>query len=538
VGEEHQDLQNMLASLSNARLTRRSLLRYAAVGGVLAGVAPLAAACGGTSETTTSPSASAAPKQGGSLRVGIVGGGAQDTLDGQNATSEPQICTTFQLYNALLGWDADYQIVPQLAAEWSANADASVWTVKLRDDVVFHDGTPLTADEVVYSYQRIIDPDSPKMGASQLALLPKSGIRKVDATTVEFHLDSPSAIFEEAMALYGNCIVPQGFDPKKAIGTGPFKIKVNKPGQEYVFDANNEYWGDGPYVDQLTIIEFADATARVNALLGGSVEAISQLPAAQVKVVEGQGMKVLNATTGAWQPFTMRIDQKPFDDVKVRQAFRLIVDREAMIDQAYAGFGAIGNDMYAPYDPGTPQLPQRQQDLEQAKALLKQAGYDGNLEVTLYSSEAIGSAAVSAAQVFAEQAKGAGVKVTVKKVDSGAYWNEGNYLTYAFSQDFWYTRNYLSQTGQGTMPKAPYNETHWKNDQWQAIVEEAMKTGDKTKRNELIAQAQTIEQNEGGYIVWSFNNQIDGYSSKLGGVVPNKSGVPLSSFHFNNFFFV
>jgi peptide/nickel transport system substrate-binding protein len=194
--------------------------------------------------------------------------------------------------------------------------------------------------------------------------------------------------------------------------------------------------------------------------------------------------------------------------------------------------------MYAPYDPGTPRLPQRQQDLEQAKALLKQAGYDGTLAVTLYTSEAIGSAAVSAAQVLAEQAKGAGVTVNVKKVDSGAYWNAGNYLTYTFSQDFWYTRNYLSQTGQGTMPKAPYNETHWKNDKWQAIVEEAMKTGDKTKRNELIAQAQTIEQNEGGYIVWSFNNQIDGYSSKLGGVVPNKSGVPLSSFHFNNFFFV
>ena len=538
MGEKYQDIQSMLASLSNARLTRRGLLRYAAVGGVLAGVGPLAAGCGGSSEPTSSSSASASPKQGGSLRIGIVGGGPQDTLDGQNATSEPQICTTYQLYNALLGWDADYQIMPLLATEWSANADASVWTVKLRDGVVFHDGTPMTADDVVYSYQRIIDPKSPKMGASQLGLLSMSGIRKVDATTIEFHLDSPSAIFEEAMALYANCIVPQGFDPRKPVGTGPFKIKVDKPGQEYVFDANKEYWGDGPYVDQLTIIEFADPTARVNALLGGSVDAISQLPAAQVKVVEGQGMKVLNATTGAWQPFTMRIDQKPFDDVKVHQAFRLIVDREAMINQAYAGFGGIGNDMYAPYDPGTPQLPQRSQDLEQAKALLKQAGYDGNLEVTLHTSEAIGSAAVAAAQVFAEQAKGAGVKVNVKKVDSGAYWSEGNYLTYAFSQDFWYTRNYLSQTGQGTMPKAPYNETHWKNDQWQAIVEEAMKTGDETRREELIAQAQEIEHNEGGYIVWSFNNQIDGYSSKLGGVVPAKSGVPLSSFHFKNFFFI
>jgi peptide/nickel transport system substrate-binding protein len=536
VGQEYRDLQSALASLSHARLTRRGLLRYAAVGGVLAGVGPLAAACGGTSETTTSPSASAAPKKGGSLRIGIVGGDAKESLDGQMATSEPEICNCFQLYDALLGWDAEYQMVPLLAAEWSPNADASTWTVKLRSDVVFHDGSPLTADDVVYSYKRIIDPKDPKMGASQLNGLPASGIRKVDATTVEFHLDKPNAIFEEAMALYGNCIVPQSFNPKKPIGTGPFKLNAFSPGNEIVYDANTEYWGDGPWVDKLTVIEFADTTARVNALLGGTVDAISQLPAAQVTVVEGQGAKVLNATTGAWQPFTMRIDQKPFDDVRVRQAFRLIVDRKAMIQQAFAGYGWEGNDMYAPLDSGTPaDLPQRAQDLEQAKSLLKQAGYDGDLAVTLTASDALGSATVAAAQVFAEQAKGAGVTVSVKKIDANSYWTD--YLKYTFSQDFWYTRNYLGQTSQGTLPTAPYNETHWKNDQWQAIVEEAFKTGDKTKRNELISAAQTIEHNEGGYIVWAFNNQVDAYSAKLGGVVPNKSGVPLSSFHFNNFFF-
>jgi peptide/nickel transport system substrate-binding protein len=537
VGEEYRDLQGMLARLSNARLTRRSLLRYTAVGGVLAGVGPLAAACGGSSTTTTSPSASAAPKQGGSLRIGIVGGDAKESLDGHMATSEPEICNCFQLYDALLGWDADYQMIPLLAAEWSSNTDASVWTVKLRSDVVFHDGSPMTADDVVYSYKRIIDPNDPKMGASQLKGLPSSGIIKVDATTVEFRLDAPNAIFEEAMALYGNCIVPQNFNPKKPIGTGPFKLNTFSPGNEIVYDANTEYWGDGPWVDKVTVIEFADTTARVNALLGGTVDAISQLPAAQVTVVEGQGAKVLNATTGAWQPFTMRIDQKPFDDVRVRQAFRLLVDRKAMIQQALAGYGWEGNDMYAPLDPGTPaDLPQRAQDFEQAKSLLKQAGYDGDLAVTLTASDALGSATVSAAQVFAEQAKGAGVTVNVKKIDANSYWTD--YLKYTFSQDFWYTRNYLGQTSQGTLPTAPYNETHWKNDQWLAIVEEAFRTGDKTKRNELISAAQTIEHNDGGYIIWAFNNQVDAYSAKLGGVVPNKSGVPLSSFHFNNFFFV
>ena len=261
-------------------------------------------------------------------------------------------------------------------------------------------------------------------------------------------MDRPNSVFDEAMAVYGNCIVPQNYDPSNPVGTGPFKYKSFRPGEQMVFDANKDYWGQVPAVDAVTIIEFKDAAARVNALLGGSVEAISQLPAAQVNVVKGQGMNVLDATTGAWQPFTMRIDQKPFNDVKVRQAFRLIVDRQAMVDQAYAGFGWIGNDMYAPFDPGYPKdLPQRAQDLEQAKSLLQQAGYNNDLVVELTTSEDIGSAAVPAAQVFAEQAKGAGVTVNVNKVDHVFYGD--NYLKWTFAQDFWYTRNYLAPDGPG-----------------------------------------------------------------------------------------
>ena len=118
--------------------------------------------------------------------------------------------------------------------------------MKLRDGVVFHDGKPVTADDVVYSYQAHHRPEETRRWApASSPMLPTSGIRKVDADTVEFHLDTPNAIFDEALALYGNCIVPQGFDPKKPIGTGPFKLKsFDKPGQQIVFDANKEYWGE------------------------------------------------------------------------------------------------------------------------------------------------------------------------------------------------------------------------------------------------------------------------------------------------------
>ena len=524
--------------IMKARYTRRDVLKGALVAGAGVSFASLLAACGSnTSSSSSSPSPTAAAKQGGSLQIGIGGGSANETLDGQLATTEPEIAITFQLYDALLGWDENYKLMNCLAEEYSANSDATVWTVKLRKGVVFHDGTPMTADDVVYSYLRIINPKSPKMGSTQLAQLPASGIRKIDATTVQFKLDSPNSVFDEAMAVYGNTIVPVGFNPKSPIGTGPFKLKSFSPGQQIVFNANTNYWGEAPHVDELTIIEFEDPSARVNALLGGTVDAISDLPSAEIKVVQNAN-NVLNARTGAWQPFTMRIDVKPFDDVRVRQAFRLIVARPAMIEQAYDGYGWVGNDMYAPFDPGTPtNLPQRQQDLAQAKALLKAAGYDNNLTVTLTTSTAVGGSAVAAAQVLAEQAKGAGVTVNVNNVDPSIFYGS-QYLTWPFAQDFWYTRNYLAQANQGTMPTAPFNETHWKNAQWLKLVQQAFRTVDMARRNELVSAAQTIEYDEGGLIIWSFNNQVDGYSKKLGGVVPDKGGEPLSSFHFNKFYFV
>ena len=524
----------------DARYTRRDVLKGALVLGGGVSLASLLAACGSSSSSGSSSSASAssAPKQGGSLRIGIVGGSANETLDGQLATTEPEIAITFQLYDALLGWDQNYKLTNLLAEEVSPNADATVWTVKLRQGVVFHDGSPMTADDVVYSYKRIIDPKNPKMGATQLSALPASGIQKVDATTIRFVLNSPNSVFDEALAVYGNTIVPIGFNPKSPIGTGPFKLTSFSPGQQIVFAPNTAYWGEKPHVDKLTIIEFADPTARVNALLGGSVDAISDLPSSQVKIVQSQGLKVLDAHTGAWQPFTMRIDVKPFNDVRVRQAFRLIVDRQAMINQAYGGYGWVGNDMYAPFDAGTPtNLPQREQDLAQAKSLLKAAGYDNNLAVTLTTSDAVGGSAVAAAQVYAQQAKGAGVTVNVNKVDPSIFYGN-QYLTWPFAQDFWYTRNYLAQTAQGTLPTAPFNETHWKNAAWLKVVQEAFKTPDKTKRDQLIGEAQTIEYNQGGLIIWAFNDQTDAYSAKLGGVVPDKGGEPISSFHFNKFYFI
>lgn len=517
-----------------APFTRRDFLKGATAIGGGAVFGSLFGACGEKEAAETGGE----PKKGGSLRVGIVGGSAKDTADPHKASFEPDIAIQYCVYDGLTAFDQDYQLVNHLAEEVTPNADGSVYTVRLKPDLTWHDGKPVTADDVVYTFERILDPKSPKTGAATLTGLAPGRTVKVDDLTVEFRLDAPNVLLPEALAFRGNQLVPVDFDPGKPVGCGPFKLTGFKPGEQFTFAPFADYWAGAPWIDDLTIIEFADDTARVNALSSGEVEAISQLPMTQAKVVEGTaGLTLLNAQTGGWRPFTMRIDVKPYSDVRVRQAFRLIVDRRQMIEQAYAGFGTLGNDMYAPFDPGTPDLPQREQDLEQAKALLAQAGY-ADLTVELVTSAgALGADEVAAAQVFAEQAKGAGVTVKVRKVDAGVFYGE-DYLSWPFAQDFWYTRNYLSQAGQCAMPGAPYNETHWEHPQWLKIVNEAFRTVDDAKRNELISQAQEIEYNEGGYIIWAFRNQVDAYSDKIAGFRPDKSGVPLGQFGFKDVYFV
>ena len=535
-------LERLNAFIQQRPVTRRQALKGAAAIAGLAALGPLASACGssGTS-TTASPSVAASPKMGGHIRSGVSGGSAKDTLDVAVAYySEPEIAMSWQLYDSLLGFDPDHNLINLLAEEWEANADATEFTVRLKSGLEFHNGKSVTADDVVFTFERLLDPKTGAAGADLLSDLKSGNTKKMDDLTVRFTLEKPNAIFWEALAFFPNGIVPEGYAPKGgkgAIGTGPWVIDNFSPGDQAVFKPNPNYWGEGPYAEKLTMIQFPDSTARLNALLGGTVDHIDLVEGGQASVIQANpDFTLLEAKSGGWEPITMRIDAKPFDDVRVRQAFRLIADRQQMIDQALGGFGWLGNDMYAPYDPGYPtDLPQRTPDIEQAISLLKQAGYDNDLTVQFITSEAIGAGHVPAAQVFAEQAKAAGVTVNVKKVDPNAFWD--GYGTYVFSQDYWGTRNFLAQTTLSTQPNAPYNESHWKDAEWQALVDEAFKTSDETKRNELVKQAMTIEYERGGYIVWQHNVLLDAYSNKLTGVIPDTWGQSACKNRYNLMYF-
>lgn len=521
------------------KLSRRQVIRGGVASGLALSAGGLLAACGGSSATSTSsqPSHGSQPshaklKQGGTMRVGAAGGGSKDSIDAHTPTSDPDITRVHALYEPLANRSADFSKLEMVLAESiePEGGTPNVWVVRLRRGVQFHNGKPLTADDVIFSLMRITDPKDPKVGNASIGYIDRTRLKKVDQYTLRIPLQFANATFPDDIGQYFNAIVPVGYDPAKPVGTGAFKYQSFAPGQQSVFVRNPHYWRTGePLLDELVIIDFADDTARVNALLGGQVEAISSLPPGQLASVQGNSqLRALISETGTWTPFTMRVDVAPFNDVRVRQAMRLIVDRKQMLEQALSGQGRIANDLYSPYDPCyAKDLPQRQTDVQQAKSLLRQAGHS-SLAVQLNTGD-IYQGVPEAAQVFAQQAKAAGVQVQILKL-SEFYGN--NYLKYAFAQDFWATRTYLTQVAQGSLPNSPFNETHWDDPQFNKLIRLARGELDQSKRCQILHAAQMIEYERGGHIIPYFVNTIDAYSAKIGGFEPAKSGFRLGDYRF------
>jgi peptide/nickel transport system substrate-binding protein len=514
----------------------------ALTGGAMLTAGGLLAACGSSNSSASSSSAASSPpstgsiKAGGAISIGATGGGAKDTIDAHLPTADTDIMRCWNLYEPLAVRPPSFGPLEMMVAESieAEHGKADSWIVKVRPGIEFHNGKTVTADDVIFSLQRILDAKNPKVGAASIGYVDIKNIKKLSSSSLRIPLKFANATFLDDIGQYFNAIVPVGYDPAKPVGTGAFMYASFTPGQQSVFKKFPNYWQHGkPYADTLTIIDFTDDTARVNALLGGQVQAIDNLPTGQIAQVQSNSaLKVLISHTGQWQPFTMRVDQAPFSDVRVRQAMRLIVNRPQMVEQVLSGQGRIANDMYAPFDPAyASSLPQRHQDLEQAKSLLKQAGHSG-LTVQLTTAPVF-QGVVQAAEVFAQQATGAGVTVKLQKLDTGTFYGP-NYLKWPFAQDFWATREYLPQVAQGSLPSSPFNETHWADPTFLKLIAQARGTLDATKRNQLLQEAETIEYKTGGYIIPYFSNQIDAYSSKLTGFVEAKSGFPLGNYWFKN----
>ncbi len=523
---------------SASPLTRRTLVRSALAGGVLLGAGGLLAACGNDGTSTAATTAGGAPKPGGRLRVGIAGGGPQDTLDAHLSDASLVDATRANnLYEPLAIRDLDFGIELVLAESIEPDGGLDAWIVKLRDGVQFHDGRTVGADDVIASLRRILDPKDPKSAATALSAVDARALKKIDARTVRIPLKEPNANFRDDIARITVAIVPADYDPKKPIGTGPFQFVSFEPGRQSLFKKNPNYWQDGkPYVDELVIIDFPDDAARVNALLGGQVDAISDLPPAQRKTIDAnKGFRVLRAETGNWHAFTLRVDRSPLSDVRVRQALRLTADRDQLVAQVLAGEGRVANDVVSPLDPAYDRsLPQRAQDLEQAKSLLKAAGRS-DLRLELVTAPQV-AGIVDLAEVYAEQAKAAGIQIKLKKLGTDTFFGP-NYKKWDFAQTYWTTRSYFAQVAATHLKSAPYNETHFDDAEFASLIHKAKQEPDDQARTALLHQAQKIEYDRGGLLIPYFYNVVDAYSAKLGGLKPARTGLPLGNYRFKDVWF-
>ncbi len=512
---------------------RRDFLRYSGMGAAVLGGAAALSACGSSSTPATTGTAPAAgkPKRGGTLHAGLTGGTGSDTVDAHRGVDNVDFARIIALYDPLIGYDLHAQNRLALAESITPNSNATVWTVRLRPGVTFHNGKALTAEDVIYTFTRIIKNNY--AGASSLGTVDVKNLKALDSLTVRIPCHSPYATLPDAMTgyYYYMGIVPVGYDPKHPVGTGPFKFQSFTPGQQSTFVRNDHYWDttDGPYLDTLVITDFPDETSQVNAFVSGQADVVNLLSATSIPQVQAAG-NILTADGGGMTPFTMRVDRPPFTDPRVRQAFRLICNRPQMMDLVFGGRGTIGNDIFSPFDPEFDHsIPQRGQDIAQAKALLKAAGQAG-LTVQLVTAD-IAQGTLKVAQVFAQQAAAAGVTVNLRQVTSTEFYGT-NYLKWDFAQDYWYYSKYLPQVAQATLPVSPFNETHWDDPAYNKLYNKAIATVDPVARTAIAHEMQAIDHSIGGYIIPYFPPTIDGYAKRVQGVAPTRVGLSLGAYNF------
>jgi len=513
-------------------MTREHLLRRAAALGIVV--------AGGTfGPLTEAAFASTQIKRGGTFRQATAGG-TTDFIDGQHIVAKSDIARLVATFDALARFDEKGVIKLHLAEELKAEK-ANRYLIRVKKGIEFHNGKTLTIDDVIYSIRRTKNPKLKLFGNAAFGAIDLKNIKKLDKWTCRLFLSRPDVTLMEAFAQYFQGVVPKGYQPNAVgkgplqyIGTGPFKVKSLTPGRESVHVKNENYWIDGqPYFNEVRIVNFPSDAAKVNALLSGQVEAMADVPFAQVPVVKGRGKKILVSPTGAWTPLCMRVDVPPFDDVRVRRAFRLLINRPQVIQQGLSGYGFVGNDIYSPFDPAYAgdEFPQRKYDPEQARSLLKQAGHD-SLNVELVTSPA-DTGMVEGATIFAQNAKAGGVNVTVKNVDGGTIYGD-QYLKWPFSADYWGTRNYLLQAATAVLKTAPFNETHWDAysgyAKFEALYRQALGTVDNKKRAQIIKEMQRMEYNDGGLIIWGFKSLTDGYSAKVAGYKVDRGTLNLNKY--------
>lgn len=470
----------------------------------------------GMAAATTLPSVSwgqGTPKPGGTLKISHSTRIA--TLNVLSLSGPAEYPVIDMVYSGLTRIGPDSQPMPDLAESWEGSPDATEFTFNLRKGVKFHDGAPLTSADVVATYEAILDPDIPASARSVLDMI--DSVEAVDETTVKFSLKTPfadlptstahaNARIMSAKALSGDMA---GLETQ-ANGTGPFKLESYDSARVTRLVKNEDYFIAGkPHLDAVEMHLFPDLAAETTNFLSGDVDVMLLVQQADYeRISTSPGVNAMRVPSGRYVNVVMRHDQAPFDDVRVRQALAYSIDRQLLVDIVLEGLGRTGHDnILSPefkYRIDTPEIPY---DPAKAKALLAEAGYPDGIKLDLVASNrpAIrGQVAIAIKQM----ALPAGFDINVESMPHDTYlanvWRKGNfYMAYWGMQPTEDATFNLLLTSD-----ASYEDSAWKNEEFDALVQQGRSTTIDAERKEAYAKAQELILAEKPYIIPFFEDVL------------------------------
>jgi peptide/nickel transport system substrate-binding protein len=425
--------QTLLDEFFDLKYDRRTFIRRATVFGLsMSAVGTVLAMAG----CATSPSPGGGGKVGGRLKMGIIPPPAHTiephTFEDQGALETGSICGEF-----LIRASEGLQLVPELATSWTPNTDASAWTVKLRQNVKFQSGQTFSADDVIATFERLVNPTSGSQALSAFkGVLSPGHITKVDANTVMFQLDSANASFPYLLSstTYQAIILPANYQlgtfTSQPQTTGGFKITSYIPGVGAKYDRYTGWWGGQTPLDGVDVTYYTDAAAADAALLGGTLDIIGQIQLGTDRALfNNVAVQIFSAHGATHRQVPMRVDlDNPFKHAEVRRAVALTLDRPSIINKLFNNFADIGNDTpWAPVYPSTvgdPDVPQRKQDISAAKQLMTTAGFPNGFAITLTTEQTGEIPAL--AQIIQQSVKQIGINITLNIMTATAYF-DGKY---------------------------------------------------------------------------------------------------------------
>ena len=362
---------------------RRSFLGAALVALLVGAIAPVAAQ-EGTPIAPSTPSEELVAAPAG--KTDLIIGQAADvtTLDPQLSTVSNDIFVTFNLFDNLVFRARDNSLQPMLATEWRL-VDDLTWEFRLREGVTFHNGEPFGADDVEFTIERTYDEAAATRVATVFATV--EDVQVVDDLTVRFAMRAPDPLLPGRVAFYGGQMLPKDYFTEVGaeqfgqapIGTGPVQFVERVPDERLVLERYEGYWGEPINVERVIFRPIPELSARIAALETGEVDIITRVPPDQVeRVQELENARVEQVLYNGLNVLVVNVKQEPLDDPLVRQALSLAIDREAILEELFAGQGQIPTgpaiDTQFAYNPDLEPLAY---DPDRARELLEEAGYDG-----------------------------------------------------------------------------------------------------------------------------------------------------------------